>query len=74
MLGVGRTTLNLNGVAEVSDRLGVSRQRVHQLAQRSHFPRPLVQLKQGYIWWKADIDAWISVHRPELLGGDDEEN
>jgi len=43
--------------------LGLSRQRVHQLAARSDFPRPVAELAQGKVWALADIQAWISTHR-----------
>ena len=43
--------------------LGVSRQRVHQLATRSDFPQPVAELAQGKVWVLADIEAWISAYR-----------
>jgi predicted DNA-binding transcriptional regulator AlpA len=43
--------------------LGVSRQRVQQLAARSDFPQPVAELAQGKVWVLADIEAWIGVYR-----------
>ena len=43
--------------------LGVSRQRVYQLAGQPTFPKPVATLAQGKIWLIADVEAWISVHR-----------
>jgi predicted DNA-binding transcriptional regulator AlpA len=49
---------NLVGVAEIADLLGVSRQRVDQLAERDDFPNPAAVLAAGRIWKRADIEAW----------------
>jgi predicted DNA-binding transcriptional regulator AlpA len=43
--------------------LGVSRQRVYQLAAQPGFPQPVATLAQGKIWLIADIETWISTHR-----------
>jgi prophage regulatory protein len=48
----------LMGTAEVPERLGVSRQRVLQLAQQPGFPQPVAVLRMGKVWWTVDIDAW----------------
>lgn len=56
-------SLRLVGAHEIRRLLGVSRQRVYQLATRSDFPRPIAELAQGKIWLLADIEAWIGVHR-----------
>ena len=55
--------LPLVGPHEIRAMLGVSRQRVYQLATRSDFPKPVAELAQGKVWMLADIAAWISVHR-----------
>jgi predicted DNA-binding transcriptional regulator AlpA len=39
---------------------GVSRQRVHQLAQRPDFPKPIATLSVGKIWNRTDIERWIA--------------
>ena len=56
-------SLRLVGAHEIRHLLGVSRQRVYQLATRSDFPEPIAELAQGKIWVLADIEAWISSHR-----------
>ena len=53
----------LVGAHEIRAMLGVSRQRVQQLATRPDFPRPFAELAQGKVWVLADIQAWISVYR-----------
>ena len=56
--------LRLIGAHEIRDLLGVSRQRVYQLATQSDFPKPVATLAQGKIWMVDDIAAWIGTHRP----------
>lgn len=49
----------LMGAAEVADLLGVSRQRVHQLAaSHSRFPKPVVQVRMGPLWAAVSIEAF----------------
>ena len=52
------------GAAEIGKRLGVSRQRVSQLAQDPAFPQPIADLAAGRIWRATDIERWIADHRP----------
>lgn len=54
------------GQAEIADRLGVSRQRVQQLAAKANWPEPFDTLAMGKVWWIKDIDEWIRQHRPDL--------
>jgi predicted DNA-binding transcriptional regulator AlpA len=51
--------MELVGAREIADMLGVSPQRVHQLASAPDFPKPLAVLSAGMIWDRADIEAWI---------------
>lgn len=51
------------GAHEIRDMLGVSRQRVYQLAAQPGFPRPVSTLAQGKIWLITDVETWISIHR-----------
>lgn len=55
--------LRLVGAHEIRDLIGVSRQRVYQLAGRSDFPRPVATLAQGKIWLVNEIEAWIGANR-----------
>ncbi len=43
---------------EIGDMLGVSRQRVTQLAAIPTFPAPVAVLSVGRIWLREDIVAW----------------
>jgi prophage regulatory protein len=43
---------------EIARRLGVSRERVRQLAQRPDFPAPLGRLGQANIWGWLAVDEW----------------
>ncbi len=50
----------LLGASEVAASLGVSRQRVHQLAaEHASFPAPLVRVKLGPLWDARAINAWV---------------
>jgi len=58
---------HLMGAGEIRQRLGgISRQRVYQLTQRSDCPAPYDELIHGKVWRRADVEAWIQRHRPEL--------
>jgi hypothetical protein len=46
------------GVAEVAELLGVSKQRVTQLAKVDGFPAPAASLAAGPVWESADIELW----------------
>jgi prophage regulatory protein len=46
------------GPAELVRLLGVSRQRVTQMAARADFPRPRFVLTMGSIWALDDVQAW----------------
>ena len=49
---------HLMGTTEIAKLLGVSRQRVGQLAQSESFPEPVARLAAGPIWESADIERW----------------
>lgn len=53
--------------------LGVSRQRVHQLAQRPGFPRPAAVLAAGSIWERADVEAWAQSTGRRYVDGDEDD-
>jgi predicted DNA-binding transcriptional regulator AlpA len=48
----------LVGVAEIAALLGVTTQRVDQLARTEGFPKPVAVLAAGRIWQRADIERW----------------
>jgi predicted DNA-binding transcriptional regulator AlpA len=55
---------DLVGVHEIAELLGVSRQRVHQLAATPDFPTPVAELAAGDIWKREDIETWRTRMRP----------
>ena len=59
---------HLVGATEVAGILGVTRQRVHQLAMASGFPRPEAELSAGNIWNREEIDRWVEAHRDQFSG------
>ncbi|WP_436531239.1 helix-turn-helix transcriptional regulator [Actinoplanes sp. HUAS TT8] len=57
------TTVMLMGAREIANRLGLSRQRVQQLADRDDFPAPFQTLFMGRVWLSHDIELWIRASR-----------
>lgn len=55
--------MNLMGSWEIQKRLGVSSQRVNQIATKESFPRPVAVLAAGRIWLSEDIERWIAKYR-----------
>lgn len=51
-------TPELLAATDVAEVLGVSRQRVHQLAERRDFPAPYVRLGSGPVWTRPAIEAF----------------
>lgn len=66
--------MELWAAQEIGTFLGVSRQRVSQLAARHHdWPAPVAELAVGRIWRADDIRAWATRHgRPVPLDEPDE--
>jgi len=62
----------LMGAGEIGERLGVSRQRVQQLAVKPNFPKPYDELQMGKVWLIADIEAWVREYRKDLVDVDSE--
>lgn len=54
------------GSAEIQQLLGVSRQRVQQLAQYPDFPEPIARLKAGAVWRTADVVKWAESRGREI--------
>jgi predicted DNA-binding transcriptional regulator AlpA len=48
------------GAVEIAEMLGVSRQRVNQLAKRDDFPKPWRTLATGRIWDLRGIERWAA--------------
>lgn len=60
--------MNLLGIHELAELLGVSRQRADQLARHAGFPRPAAELRGGRIWKRTEVDKWIRINRsPDSL-------
>lgn len=57
------------GLAEVAQRLGVSKSRARQLAETRDFPDG-TRLAMGKVWSTADVEAWIARRRPHLAEDD----
>jgi hypothetical protein len=51
-------TPELVGATEIAALLGVTRQRVQQLAAGPDFPAPVADLTMGKVWVLDDVRAW----------------
>jgi prophage regulatory protein len=60
--------LDAMGVAEIARRLDVSRSRAARIVREKGFPEPVAVLTDTVIWKTADVEAWISQHRPAKEG------
>lgn len=47
---------------EIRVMLGLSRQRVSQLAAEDTFPAPVAMLSVGRVWLREDIEEWARQH------------
>lgn len=50
---------NVLGVSELSQLLGVSRQRASELARSRHFPKPFAALAAGPVWLEPSISRFV---------------
>lgn len=60
--------VELVGAAEAAALLGVTRQQLHRLAQRSDFPTPAAELHAGKVWRAADVERWQELHADRRPG------
>ena len=59
---------HLVGVAEIAAMLGVSRQRVDQVAAEVDFPKPVAVLAAGRVWRRVEVETWIDEHPRKRRG------
>lgn len=50
--------MDLMGMSDVAELLGVSRQRAHQLAKAEGFPKPVGQVGARLVWTRTAIEKW----------------
>jgi predicted DNA-binding transcriptional regulator AlpA len=60
---------HLVGLTEIAEMLGVSRQRVDQLAATANFPAPEVELASGRVWKTEAIEKWAKATGRETVKG-----
>jgi predicted DNA-binding transcriptional regulator AlpA len=58
--------MELVGLTEIAGMLGVSPQRVDQLAATEAFPEPVADLAAGRVWKRADIEKWAKATGREI--------
>lgn len=52
------TRVDLVGLKEIGEMIGVSKQRAGQLAGQSDFPKPIGEISAGRVWRRADVELW----------------
>jgi len=52
--------LDVLGLAEVADLLGLTRQAAHQRLVRGRLPEPDARLAAGPVWRRSTIDRWLT--------------
>jgi len=50
---------------DIAELLGVSKQRVHQLAEGKGFPAPLAEDVRGRVWSRYEVQSWAKRWRTE---------
>lgn len=53
-------TYALVTLADIARKLGVTRQRAHQVAQKPDFPQIFAATSAGRLWHEADVDRFIT--------------
>lgn len=59
---------DLVGATEAAQLLGVSRQRVGQLAERPDFPAPIARISAGPVWTRASVHAFMERWGRKITG------
>lgn len=54
---------HLAGLAELTDRWGISKQAAQDVTRRAGFPEPAMRLKQGPVWESAEVERWEAGER-----------
>ncbi len=59
--------MRLYGLKDIADLIGVSKERVRQLADTDSFPEPLGKTSAGRVWVADDVDRWF-IEWPRKVG------
>jgi predicted DNA-binding transcriptional regulator AlpA len=51
--------MDLVGISEIAEMLGVTNGRVSQLTHEDNFPKPLDRIKAGPVWKRQTIQRWL---------------
>lgn len=61
-------TVDVVGITEIAQMLGVSRPRASQLTETKGFPPPAARLSMGPIWRRSAIEKWVEKTGPRKPG------
>lgn len=56
---------------DIARRLGITRQRIHQLSQDDDFPAPVGRLGRSRVWDWAVIETWARAHDRPIVARDE---
>jgi predicted DNA-binding transcriptional regulator AlpA len=65
---LARVSLELAGLAEVAEMLGVTKRTATKYTRRADFPRPLDRLASGPVWRRTDVERWAMASLPLRTG------
>ena len=69
----GYDSRHVVGAHEIAAMLGLTRQRVNQMARERGFPRPYGVLHMGNVWKRSAVEAWAREHG-RLISSAEREN
>lgn len=52
--------IELVGLSEIAEMLLTRKQQAYRWSHRDDFPEPLVRLRQGPVWDRADVEQWAA--------------
>ena len=59
--------MRIYGAKEVTDLLGISRQRLAVLMSGTRFPQPFTKIAAGYLWDADLVDQFVRDYRPDRV-------
>lgn len=55
--------LDLVGLAEIAEMLGIRTPTAHELTADPRFPKPVAELRMGRVWRRSEVERYVERHR-----------
>ncbi len=68
MIRVRVVAASLLGLAEIAQKLGISKRTALSYTQRSDFPEPIARLASGSVWETSSVEQWAEATLPLKRG------